>query len=31
MEAEDMQSSDIAVEEPLRYVATEVQKAGPEP
>ena len=27
MEAEDMQSSDIAVEEPLRYVATEVQKA----
>ena len=27
MEAEDMQSSDIAVEEPLRYVSTEVQKA----
>ena len=27
MEAEDMQSSDIVVEEPLRYVATEVQKA----
>ena len=27
MEAENMQSGDIAVDEPLRYVATEVQKA----